>query len=96
MHWENTMHYRELRLVDAQGKSETTIGDALEQAIRLIEMSEFSGVVFDADGSVSSWDDYFIAADGEEPDCATPGCDVEWSGFRESVELLQSSVEASQ
>jgi hypothetical protein len=85
------LSYRELLLIDAQGNGETTIGDAIDRAIASHEIGEFDGQLLTvaSDGSVESWDGYFVAAPGENPDWDTPRLMVDWSGFAEAVSEIR-------
>jgi hypothetical protein len=88
------MNYRELRLIDTDN-NETTIGAAIDRAISLRECSEFDEryLTLAADGSVDSWDGYFVAAQGEDHDCDTPRCAVDWSGFAEAVAEIRANAD---
>jgi hypothetical protein len=88
------MNYRDLRLIDADN-NETTIGEAIDRAISLRECSEFDEryLTLARAGRVDSWDGYFIAAVGEDPDWDTPRCVVDWSGFAEAVAEIRSNAD---
>jgi len=87
--------YRELRLIDAQGNGETTIGRAIDQAFASDEVNEFDSQLLtdSSDGSVESWAGYFVAAPGEEPGWDTPRCNVDWNGFTEAVSAVRTQFE---
>lgn len=68
--------------------SNTRLGNYIAEA----EECELRRITLDNDGRLVSWSDFFVAADGEEPDWDTPIESVDWSGFAEAIEARRKEL----
>ena len=75
-----TTNWRELLVFDGEGATGDTLGYLVDNAPSNLDEMTLGG-----DGSVSVWEGYTIAADGEVADWDTPRGAVNWSGFREAL-----------
>jgi hypothetical protein len=76
-------NWRDLILWDAEGNRGSTLGSYLDRA----EPHEAARITPDTDGAAREWFGFFLAAEGEEPAWESPRRLVDWSGFREAVEV---------
>jgi len=78
----STINWRQLTATYAGGES-CNLGELLDNACR--GRDTIGGIVLDETGKIIEWQEVFVSADGEDPDCDTPRCPVDWTGLTEAV-----------
>lgn len=72
--------WRDLSVVDSDGDYYGPLGELVELA-----PANLDNAILDDDGSIGSWDGFFISAPNEDPDWDTPREEVDWTGFEEAL-----------
>lgn len=86
---EKSVPWRKLRVYNA-GDSENK-SDSLKDFLDAADDAKHLPVVA-ADGSISEWDQFFVAAKGEDPDWDTPKGPVDWTGFADAVQKAEKRI----
>lgn len=83
--------WSDLVVYDSDGELYGYLDDP--EIISMISQEKKDGrILFNRDGSIKEWHDFFIAESGEEPSWDTPKRDVDWSGFLDAIKSFKSSL----
>ena len=77
-------HWTELIVTNEQ-VIQGTLGAMVDDAD-----DHLSRIVLNDDGAIDEWDQFFISADGEDPDYDTPRGPVDWTGFADALASARS------
>ena len=75
-------HWTELKTCDADG-NETRLKDFMADCVAGIGM--IGAITLNDDGSLATWDQRYVYADGEMPSATSPAGEIDWTGFSEQV-----------
>jgi len=79
-----TVNWRNLIVTDSEGDTWGTLGQLVHLAPANLDSAR-TATLGNGTLCIHEWPNFFISAEGEEPDWDTPKDDVDWSGFRESL-----------
>lgn len=79
----NTISWQALRVWN-EGEEMGSLGEMVE-----LDPANLDGAVIE-NGRIAEWQDYFIAAPGEDFDHDTPRGAVDWSGFEDALQAKRA------
>lgn len=78
--WQN------LIVTDYDGDRVGTLGEVMNSCPANLDSARVE------DGKITSWPQYFLSADGEEANWATPYVPVDWKGFANALNIARGNT----
>ena len=75
-----TTDWKDLIVTGEDGYTWDTLGDLLNKAPANLDTATLA-----EDGTITSWPDFFLSAEGEDPNWDTPRGPVDWRGFWQAL-----------
>ena len=78
-------NWKNLIVTDTEGDAAGTLGEFIKIAPANLDTATIEN------GKIIAWPQFFLSAEGEEPDSDTPSDDVDWNGFVDALASIQGN-----